>query len=149
MYSVWNVLGTFVVDGGFEQGSQHPYLQCLGRLSPLPSVGQWNEFQPSRWVLIPTDWLWWRMLAAIRQGLGESITPQVGCHQGVIGWPEWTLAIHYAWWQHYKHYYCIIIINQLASTECPQNSAKSINSAQSHAIDGKLWSLNTTETHTR
>ena len=26
---------TLAVDGGFGHGPQHPYLQCLGRLSPL------------------------------------------------------------------------------------------------------------------
>ena len=43
---------TFFVEGSFGHGLQHPYLQCLGQLSPLPSVGRRNEYQPLGWVTI-------------------------------------------------------------------------------------------------
>ena len=39
---------TFVLDGDFEHELQHPYLQCLGRFSPLASVVRRSEYQVGR-----------------------------------------------------------------------------------------------------
>ena len=33
-------LATFVLEGGAWYELQHPYLHCLGRLNPVPSVGR-------------------------------------------------------------------------------------------------------------
>ena len=49
---------TLVVDGSLGHGLQHPYLQYLGRLSPLLSLGGRNEYQSLGWVVI-FEW-WWR-----------------------------------------------------------------------------------------
>ena len=88
----------------------------LGRLSLLPSVEWYNEYQHSGWVIINNNDNnnnngdgGCSVLTAYRRACGSSRLawskgrqPLGRCFAS-IAWTGWTVAMTKSWWQHYKH----------------------------------------------
>ena len=96
--SRWRPLRLRVTE--LRHGLQHPYLQCLCRLAPPPSIGRRNEYRPLGWITIPNGdadvalltAISWRILCVYSQCCLPCRRPP-GVMNCVIVWSEWTPAM--------------------------------------------------------